>query len=68
MNIYIDWSGWDKVEESIVHCRCGAIYKSHNKSVKDGDTLRNISRRPCPVCGRNDNPRKIESPREKMEI
>lgn len=66
--VEIDWSPFDKYSEDTCTCRCGATFRSHAKSVLDGETLRLRSRKPCPACGRDDNLGRICADPEYMTI
>lgn len=60
----IDWSVFDKYPESDCYCLCGVIFRSHGKFIIPTGL---ISRKPCPVCGKNDLSR-ISSDPEIYEI
>jgi len=64
----IDWSGFDKYEESVCDCRCGTSFLSHDKLIKDGDRLKIVTRKPCPSCGRNDDIRAVHGPTEVWSV
>jgi hypothetical protein len=49
----IDWRPFDKFPENTNTCRCGAVFRSHAKTVFDSDkkTFVLLSRKACPACG-----------------
>jgi hypothetical protein len=65
----IDWQVFDKYPPNEVECRCGAIYKSHTKAVREDGEFRHYRRVPCPNCGATkDGMRRISSPSESWTI
>lgn len=46
----IDWTPFDKYPESTCTCPCGAVFRSHAKSVMTPEP-HVASRKPCPACG-----------------
>ena len=61
----IDWTPLLKYEPNENECRCGKVFISHSKFVKDKGM---ITRFPCPGCGRSDRVRRSSSPPEKWSI
>lgn len=47
----IDWQPLRKYGESTISCRCGAVYRSLNKSVTVDGQLKIVTEKPCPYCG-----------------
>jgi hypothetical protein len=65
MTAVIDWHVFDQYLPNEVECRCGTIYQSHTKGVKEDDGLHHYRRVACPGCGAvKDNIRRISSPPE----
>ena len=69
----IDWSVFDEFPESTCYCRCGRVFRSHSKGVviknKDnGHSFTVLTRKKCPVCGRNDSTYRVSSDPEVMFI
>lgn len=61
----IDWSSFDSDPQKTCKCNCGAEFRSH---VKWTTSNGKISRRPCPLCGRDDNLKEIYSDPEVWEV
>lgn len=73
MNISeIDWSSFDGYSELTCYCRCvdgiGFVFRSHVKLVIVADSLKQITRKPCPNCESHSNLRKSESDPESWSI
>jgi hypothetical protein len=47
----IDWSKHHRYSEYTIECRCGAVYRSHNKLVPYEGELVAFTEKPCPGCG-----------------
>jgi len=62
----IDWTVFDSYPFDEVSCRCGAVFHTHTKC--DMQTLKLISRIPCPACGQNNNIRGSRSVGESVTI
>ena len=62
----IDWSVFDEYPEDTCSCRCGEVFRSHAKFVRD--VSRVITRKACPACGKNSDFSRIESDPEKYTI
>lgn len=60
----IDWSPFDALPESTCECRCGAVWRSHAKTVVaplpswTGSCV--VARKSCPGCGRDDDLRSAQ--------
>ncbi len=64
----IDWSVFDGDPELTVECRCGAVYRSHAKAIRDAGELCVVCRKACPKCGASTNPRRLSSDPERYVI
>lgn len=52
----IDWSVFQRGDETNVYCRCGGRYSSLVKSIWVAESeFQTFSHHPCPKCGRDDN-------------
>jgi|APLow6443716910_1056828.scaffolds.fasta_scaffold1286838_2 hypothetical protein len=65
----IEWSILNQYLPNEVECRCGAIYATHTKSVRESDGIHHYRRVPCPGCGvTKDSIRRISSPPENWTL
>lgn len=64
----IDWSVFDGDPEYTCYCYCGHVFRTHSKCIKDEEGFRNITRKKCPGCGKDDNSRIIRSDPESFTI
>jgi hypothetical protein len=64
----IDWTPFDGLSESECACHCGAVFRSHAKTVVDNGRWTAVSRRPCPDCGKADRLRRISSDPERFTL
>ena len=65
----IDWQALRKYGESTVECRCGAVYRSLNKSVIVAGQLVIATEKPCPHCGLDhDHVRRVSGDPEEWRI
>lgn len=46
----IDWGKFAHYSPNEIECRCGAIYRSHSKSVIESGKFVTYTQRPCPGC------------------
>ncbi len=64
----IDWSDFDGDAESTCYCGCGAVYRSHAKSHRQGETITTVTRKHCPDCGSHTDCRRISSDPESFTV
>lgn len=65
----IDWSVFEEVPSDTVYCRCGAVYRSNVKMVRDGESLVIWTQVPCPGCGRDHgHVKRVSGDRETMVL
>lgn len=52
----IDWSVFDQFPENTCECACGAVFRSHTKTVRNPENTGFLiaSRNPCPGCGKTE--------------
>jgi transcription initiation factor IIE alpha subunit len=48
----IDWSSDEKFAKPLITCECGETYFSQHKAVHEEDSVRYVSKDPCPGCGK----------------
>jgi hypothetical protein len=70
MTTEIDWSSFDRFSESTCFCRCGQTFRSHAKLVTAASklTMRLVTRKPCPSCGKDDDCKRVEDDPEVWSI
>jgi hypothetical protein len=63
----VDWSVFDQYPENTCYCRCEFVYRSHTKIVNHEGKLVQVSRKPCPDCGKSvSNTKRVSSDPERM--
>lgn len=64
----IDWTVCSEYPLDLIHCHCGAYYRSHAKVENVDGRMRPVTERGCPGCASHLRAKRIESPPESMTL